>query len=118
MRMHRFQNAGTSRGAAAGQEDHLGRDRSSSVAAGRKDPIAWTLDAPVSAEEFQELRGQQSLPVFASLALPHPEHVPAGVNVARLELGYLRNTEPAAIEDRQCNAIATFGRGFQERLDF
>ena len=65
-----------------------------------------TLDAPIGSQEFQELRWQQSLRVFASLALPHPEHIPASVDVRRLELCHLRDAEPAAIQGGQHSTIA------------
>jgi len=112
--MHRFGNAGGLRGAAACQECGFGRDRLDTAGV-RKQPFGWSLGSPIGAEQFEQLGREQSLTVFASLALAHPQRTASGVD---FELGDFANTESAAIQRRQQSPVAKRARRIEQRLDF
>ncbi|MGB7846546.1 MAG: hypothetical protein WBL63_13090, partial [Candidatus Acidiferrum sp.] len=58
----------------AGQVNGFGGNRPFGIGAGEQ-PFHGAFGAPVAAEQFQQLRRQQGLPVLASFSEAHPENV-------------------------------------------
>ena len=90
--MNRLGDTRRSCGLPASQEDGLARDRLAGCSAGEL-PIFGLVAPPVDPEQFQQLRWQQRLPVFAPFASTNPDRVPTAVNVTHHELGYFRYTK-------------------------
>ena len=96
VRMNRFGNAGELSGAAAGQEDGLGRDRPSAGSI-REQPVGGTFGSPVFPEQFEQLRRQQRLPIPAPFALPYPQDTAPRVDVGDFKLRDFADAESAAV---------------------
>src|SRR5271169_3549398 len=103
--MKRFQNAGELSGAATGQEDGLGRDRPSAGSV-RKQPAGRTFGSPVFAEQFEQLRRQQRLPISGPFALTYPQDAAPRVEVGDSQLRNFADTESGAVQSRQQRAMA------------
>src|SRR5438874_10333411 len=97
VRMNRFGEAGDARRIPAGQVNGFGGNRSTGIGAW-EEPFHGALGAPVAAEQFQQPRRQQGLPILASFSEADPEDVSRGVDVAHFELGGFSNTESGAVE--------------------
>ncbi len=71
VRMNCLRDPGGACGVAARQLDRLGADGPAAVPR-RKQPVSGALDSPISAQQFQQLLGQQGLPILTPFALAHP----------------------------------------------
>src|ERR1019366_7687616 len=103
VRMNWFGEAGDLRRIPAGQVNGFGGNRPLGIGAWEQ-PFHGALGAPVAAEQFQQLRRQQGLPVFASFSEAYPEYVTRAVDVAEFESGGFGDPEPGALEDGQHGA--------------
>jgi pimeloyl-ACP methyl ester carboxylesterase len=112
-----FGEAGDLRRIPTGQVNGFGGNRSIGIGAGEQ-PFHGALGAPVAAEQFQQPRRQQGLPILASFSEPHPEDVTRGVDVAHFELGGFGDPESRAVEHGQHRAMAETAGRLQQGFDF
>lgn len=78
-------------------------DRPAPVAA-REQPVARPHQAPVAAQDGQQLRRQHGIAVLGALALLDPDHHPAAVDIADLQPRRLRGSQPGGIRRGQRRA--------------
>src|ERR1700676_4531527 len=74
--------------------------------------------SPVAAQQFAQLRRQQSLPVFPPFAETNPQHITGAVDVGDFNADYFTNSQPRPIENPQNPAIAQIARCLQQSFDF
>jgi hypothetical protein len=110
--MNRFLNTSGVCGIAASQVNRIGANGSGAIPR-RKQPLSGALRSPIQAQQFQQFFGQQGLPVLAAFALAHPQDVTTRIDVGRLELSRLRDTQSAAVQHREHSAVAKLGRRLQ-----
>jgi len=106
--MNGLRKAGELRRIPAGQVNGLDRNRSIGIGAGEQ-PFSGALGAPVAAEQFQQPRRQQGLPILASFPESHPEDVTRRVDVAHFELGGFGDPQSRTVEHGQHRAMAEIG---------
>jgi hypothetical protein len=91
-------------------------DRPALVAA-REQPLARLYQAPVAAQDRQELRRQHGITVLAALALLDPDHHPTAVDIADLQPHRLRGPQAGSIGRGQRRAALQAGHGFEKAHD-
>src|SRR3954451_18182057 len=112
VRMNGFGKASELRRISAGQVNGFGGNRAIGIGAGEQ-PFHRAFGAPVAAEQFQQPRRQQGLPILASFSEAHPEYVPRGVDVTHFELCGFGDAESRAVEHGQHGAMAETAGGLQ-----
>src|ERR1700689_378930 len=74
MRMNGLADAGRTGGFPASPENRFHRGRLPRTSAG-EEPLPWSPTSPVAAQQFAQLRRQQSLPVFSPFAKTNPQAI-------------------------------------------
>ena len=97
----------------AGRMQRRRLDRAGRVAP-RKQPLLWTRQPPVGAQDRQELRRQHHVALLAALAVLDADHHPAAVDIGDPEAGDLRDPQPGGIGCRQRGAGLQAGHGLEE----
>ncbi len=91
MRMNGLGDAGGTGGLPASPENRFHRGRLPRTSAG-EEPFPWSPTSPVAAQQFAQLRRQQSLPVFSPFAKTNPQDIAGAVDVGDLKAGDLTNS--------------------------
>src|SRR5215469_5107849 len=109
VRMHRCGNTGGERGATASQIRCFRRDRPRTSGVG-KQPGAGSLASPVGAQQMEQFRGEQGLPISATPALTNPQYAARRIDVGDFELDGFADAESGAVQDGQQSALAKRAR--------
>ena len=78
-------------------------------------PAARPSQAPVGAQDAQQLRREHDVAVLATLAPLDPDQHPAAVNLASLKAGHLADPQAGPIGRGQRGTVAQPGHRLQER---
>src|SRR5271165_3399619 len=80
-------------------------------------PVGWTLPTIVSGQHFSQRSRKHQLAVLVPFAASNPDDLAGAVNVADLEVGYLRNPQAGTVQGRQDGAMAEVLRSLQNGSD-
>ena len=113
---HLLAQAGRRAGRTAGRMQTCRVDRPVLVAAGEQ-PVLRPRQAPIAAQDAEQLRRQHDVAVLAALALLDPDDHPAAVDVGDLQADHLRHAQSGGIGRRQRGAALQAWNRFQEAHD-
>jgi hypothetical protein len=122
VRRHPLLDPGRLGSGVDGSVELAGRERLDRIAT-RKQPALRQQHAeppplpPPGAQEFEQLRRQHGVSVFAPLAALDPQQHALGVDIADLERDYLGNTQPGAVGGGECRLVLRPWRRLEQKGD-